>query len=510
MLKLTRRDFLAATAATAAAPAQSGTRPNIVVILADDLGYGDVGCYNPDSKIPTRHLDGLAAAGVRFTDAHTPSAVCTPTRYGLLTGRYAWRTRLKNGVLDGFDPPLIEKDRLTVASFLKQQGYRTACIGKWHLGMEWTKRDGSSVEQRTAGGFRPGNDVDYTRSIGGGPLAAGFDYYYGISASLDMSPYCFIENNRTVGTPNVPAPEDKSLFMNQVPGVKTAGFELQHVLPSCVAKATEFIAQQSGRTEPFFLYMPLSAPHLPVVPNEKYIGRSKAGRYGDFVVEVDDAVGAVLAALEKAGKARNTLVLFTSDNGGLWHWWRFADRDDVASGAPTPRAQYVRDYGHASNGRWRGTKADVWEGGHRVPFLVRWPDRVPAGSVCHHLVCLTDLLATCADTLGVKLPNSASPDGVSVLPLLVDPSRKTAVRDSLVLHSLRGEFAIRQGDWKMIPSRGSGGFSRPVTVNAPPGEPRGQLYNLRDDPTEAANLYDKRPDIVRRLAGLLNEIRESR
>lgn len=504
---LTRRSFLAAGCAAAAAQHRGDPRPNIVVILADDLGYGDVRCYNAESRIPTPHIDRLAAAGMRFTDAHTPSAVCSPTRYGLLTGRFAWRTRLTRGVLDSFDPPLIESGRMTVASLLKQQGYATACVGKWHLGMQWTRRDGSPVEQRTIDGFRPGDDVDYTQPLRGGPIAAGFDYYFGIAGSLNMSPFCFIENDRTVGLPNIPSREERSLLMSRDNGVKVPGFELKHVMPACIEKATGFIARNAGGPKPFFLYLPLSAPHLPVVPNDEFKGRSKAGAYGDFVVEVDAAVGAVMAALDKAGVAKNTLLLFTSDNGGIWHWWDFVEKDDRAHGKPTPRSRDARNYGHAGNGPWRGTKADIWEGGHRVPFVVRWPDRVKPGSVSNQLVCLIDLLATVGDMLRVKLPKGAGEDSVSILPVLLDSRTREPVRDHLVLHSLRGAFAVRQGDWKMIPSRGSGGFSSPVTVEPQPGEPVGQLYNLRRDPAETRNLYNDRPDIVRRLAQLLERVR---
>ena len=332
---------------------------------------------------------------VEDLDAHTPSAVCTPTRYGLLTGRYAWRTRLKSGVLDGFDPPLIEPGRMTAASLLKRRGYETACVGKWHLGMQWTNRDGTPVGFRdAASGFRPGYDVDYTRPVKGGPAAAGFDWYYGISASLDMPPYCFIENGRTVGIPDVRTAEDKTLFMNQAPGVRTTDFKLEDVVPVCTRKAAEFITRQKGSKRPFFLYLALSSPHLPVVPNREFEGRSKAGRYGDFVAEMDAAVGRVMEAIGQSGAAGDTLVMFSSDNGGLWHWWDFREADDVARGKTTPRGAYLKGFGHQSNAWMRGTKADAWEGGHRVPFLARWPGRIPAGTVSASLACLTDFPAT--------------------------------------------------------------------------------------------------------------------
>ncbi len=496
-MQVSRRRFLSAAVAAVAARRP----PNIVVILADDFGYRDLSCYNPDSRIPTPNLDKLAAQGMRFTDAHSPSAVCTPTRYGLLTGRYCWRTSLTSGVLDGFDPPLIEPGRLTVPSLLKRRGYATACVGKWHLGMEWTARDGTTVGRRASGGFRPGTDVDFTKPVRGGPRAAGFDWYYGISASLDMSPYCFIENERTVGMPDVPTPEERDLFMNQVPGVKTPDFRLQDVQPVLIRKAREYILGRKGAANPFFLYLALASPHLPVVPNDAYIGRSKAGRYGDFVAELDAGVGAVMEAIEQSGQAANTLVLFTSDNGGLWHWWEYVEADDKAFGKVTPRGRYVRDFGHQSNARLRGTKADIWEGGHRVPFLVRWPGVVKPGGVSHSLVGLNDLLATCAAIVGERLPDDAGEDSISFLSALHNPAART--RDDLILHSLQGEFAVRQGDWKLALSRGSGGFSAPREVKPKPGEPAGQLYNLRTDPFETLNLYGKHPEIVARLESLL-------
>jgi len=508
-----RREFLAAVSA-APWPALPARRlPNIVLILADDMGYGDPQCYNPESKIPTPNLNRLAASGIRFTRAHTPSAVCTPTRYGLLTGRYCWRTRLKAGVLDGFDPPLIEQGRWTLASMLKRHGYETACVGKWHLGMQWTARDGSRVPFRAdpESGFRPGFDVDFTHPVTGGPNDAGFDWYYGISASLDMSPYCFIENRRTVGVPDIRTPEDRSLWMNQAPGLRTKDFTLEGVLPELTRKATAYIRERQGKNKPFFLYVALTSPHLPIVPNREFEGRSKAGRYGDFVAETDAAVGAILDALEAASAAGDTLVLFTSDNGGLWHWWEFREADDVAFGKISARGQNAKSYGHQSNGPWRGTKADIWEGGHRVPFIVRWPGHIQPGSVSDQLAVLVDLMATFAEITGARLPSNAGEDSFSLLPALLHRKPTRPPREHAVYHSLRGEFAVEQGDWKLMLHRGSGGFSIPREVRPKPGEPVGQLYNLRTDPHETQNVYAEHPDIVERLSRLLEKIqREER
>ncbi len=497
---MTRRSLLGTLAAPALAA--SAARPNVVLILADDLGHGDLSCYNPESRIQTPQLDALAKRGVRFTNAHTPSAVCTPTRYGLMTGRYAWRTRLKRGVLDGLDPTLIEPGRVTMASLLKGAGYATACVGKWHLGMDWTRRDGSPMPFRPDfnGGFRDGRDVDYTKPIGGGPRAAGFDYYFGISASLDMSPYCFIENDRVTSAPSEPTPDRKDLFLNQSPGVTPPGFDLRSVLPESGKKACEFIAKQKGMQKPFFLYMPLSAPHLPIVPNPEFEGKSKAGRYGDFVVEMDHVVGQVLQALKANGFERDTLVFFSSDNGGLWHWWEFEEADDVKAGKTTPRGKYVKDYGHQSNGHLRGTKADLWEGGHRVPLLVSWPARSRKALVNERLVCLTDVIRTVAELCSLPLPQEAAEDSISMASHLFGGAPKGKGRTDIVTHSVRGEFAIQKDNWKLILKRGSGGFSAPQSV---PGEPAGQLYDMAKDPRETKNVYAEHPDVVASLAALL-------
>jgi len=478
------------------------SRPNVIVILADDLGYGDPGCYNPQSKIPTPHIDRLAAEGIRFTDAHTPSAVCTPTRYGLMTGRYAWRTWLKSGVLDGFDPPLIEADRVTLASFLKAQGFATACIGKWHLGMTWTGDDGKPVAYRgnPTSGFRPGSDVDFTRPIEGGPRDRGFDLFFGIAASLDMSPYSFIEDRRTLPPPRLAAPESKTLFLNQAAGVRSEGFTLEGVLPALKQRAQDFIRSRAGKAEPFLLYLPLSSPHLPIVPNGDWIGKSAAGLYGDFVAETDGVVGDILRALDAAKLRDNTLVIFTSDNGGLWHRWEAEEADDVAGYKSTPRGNYTGERAHRSNAALRGTKADIHEGGHRVPFIVRWPARVRAGGTSAALVELNDVFATVAEITRVPLPSGVAGDSFSFLPEITGSKPATPVRTFAVHHSLTGVFALREGPWKFVPARGSGGFSLPRTVSAKAGEPIGQLYHLGDDPGETRNVWMQHPRVVKRMA----------
>ena len=380
--------------------------PSVLVILCDDLGYGDPQCYNAQSKILTPHIDKLAAQGMRFTDAHTPSAVCTPTRYGLMTGRYCWRTWLKSGVLDGFDPPLIEPGRVTLASFLKGQGYATACIGKWHLGMTWTDTEGKPVPYRGDGLSRHRGDVgvDFARPTQGGPLDCGFDSWFGISASLDMPPYVYLENRRASKLPTESALQSNTLFLTQSPGPIAPGFVLENVLGDLTRHAIGFIESRAEQKEPFFLYLPLTSPHLPVVPAQEWQGKSGIGAYGDFVMETDARVGEILAAVDRAHLAENTLIIFTSDNGGLWHAWKPQESDDLQSYKPGPRGKYNAEHGHHSNAELRGSKADIWEGGHRVPFIVRWPGHVKAGVVSAALVELNDTLATLAEITGAQGP----------------------------------------------------------------------------------------------------------
>jgi len=451
--------------------------PNIVFILADDLGYGDAGSYNASSKIPTPNIDRLADEGLRFTDAHTPSAVCSPTRYGILTGRYAWRTQLQSGVLGGYSPALIENGRLTVASLLRQQGYRTAAIGKWHLGL------GS------------GDQTDYSQVLSPGPNSAGFDYFFGIPASLDMVPYVYVENDRVVAAPtdSVGASTMRRSGGNGFwrGGPIAPGFRHIDVLPTLTNRAVAYIEEQDGSAGPFFLYLAFSAPHTPWLPTAEFVGRSGAGPYGDFVAQVDAAIGSVLDAVSRTGMEDNTLVFVASDNGAHW--------------LPSD----IQEYGHRANGTLRGQKADIWEGGHRVPLIVRWPGRVSPGITSDETVAVADLLATVADLVGASIPLDAGEDSYSLLPILLGENLESPLREATVHHSLSGMFAIRQGPWKLILGRGSGGFSEPRSLEPGPGEPEGQLYNLEDDPGETVNLYLDRPDIVTRLQTLLNEYRDS-
>jgi arylsulfatase A-like enzyme len=447
--------------------------PNIIVVLADDLGYGDLGSYNPGSKIPTPSLDALAAEGMRFTDAHSPSSVCTPTRYGLLTGRYAWRTRLKQGVLKGYDPSLIEPGRETVASVLRRTGYATAAIGKWHLGL--------------------GDDAatDYGKPFSSGPLTAGFDHFFGIPASLDMAPFVYIENDRVVTAPTERI-EAGMLRREGGSGRWEAGaiapdFVHSEVMPTLIDRAVRYIENRAEGSagQPFFLYLALTAPHKPWLPADEFIGRSGAGYYGDFVAQVDAAVKELVDALDRAGIAGNTLLIFTSDNGARWEPFE------------------IEEFGHLANGAWRGQKTEIWEGGHRVPFIANWPGRIPAGTTTNALVSLTDLFATFAELNQIKLTSGMAEDSVSFLGAMLGNANSTG-RAQLVSHSSKGMFAIRDGRWKMIEGVGSGGHGWE------PGDTGRQLYDIEDDPGETTNLAPGDPDVISKLQELLDAQRDGR
>ena len=450
--------------------------PNIIYIMADDMGYGDLGCYGA-TKIPTPNIDHIAKEGVRMTDAHSSSAVCTPSRYSVLTGRYCWRSRLKRWVLWGFEPPLIEPQRLTVASLLRSKGYATAAIGKWHLGLQWTTKDGQDP-------LPDGTNVDYSVPLEGGPTVLGFDTGFVITGSLDMAPYCFIEDDKTVGIPSV---EKDPYHPQQRKGLMAPGWQDDQVDATFAHKAVEFIDGQAKERpdQPFFLYLTPSAPHRPCVPPAFMQGKSQAGQRGDMVAMVDWMVGQVDEALRRNGIVDNTLIIITSDNGA-----RATNYDG-------------QDYGHKSCGNLRGQKADIWDGGHREPLVIRWPGRVQAATECGELVCLADLMATCAEIVGYDLPAEAAPDSYSILPALLDETAGAPIRDALVHHSGGGMFSIRQGDWKLILGLGSGGFSEPRFEFPQPGGPLGQLYNMRDDLQEAGDLWRQHPEIVERLSSIL-------
>ena len=456
--------------------------PNIIFIMADDLGYGDVACYNPDSKIPTPNMDRLAAEGRRFTDAHSPSGVCTPTRYGVLTGRYAWRSRLKSGVLGGYSPPLIEKGRATVASLLKQKGYRTACIGKWHLGLGWQRND-----QKTVGDPKHNaSGIDHAKPLTAGPLTLGFDYFFGCSASWDMPPYAWIENDSLIDSDLVPTKKKANGFGRA--GLKSKKMKPESALPDLTAKAISYIknTKTEHKDKPFFLYFPLPSPHTPVAPNKDFIGKSKAGKYGDFVFETDWVVGEVMKAIDDAGITANTLLIVTSDNGPERHM-----------------IKRKSEFKHFSAAGFRGCKRDNWEGGHRIPFIARWPGKIKPATTSDEIICLTDLTATAAAIVGIKLPNNGAEDSYNILPAMLGQPLNQPIREATIHHSSKGKFAIRQDQWVLLDHPGSGGNGYDVDT----GEI--QLYNLQTDASQEQNLADKNPDRVAKLRALLEKYKES-
>ena len=467
-------------------PAAEAARPNIVFILADDMGYGDVRALNPKSKIPTPHLDSLAEAGMTFTDAHTPSGVCTPTRYGLLTGRYCWRSRLTRGVLNGYSEPLIDSERPTVASFLKSQHYATGIVGKWHLGLGWVKQ--------------AGEDIDFTKPVNHGPNSLGFDYSYIIPASLDFPPYVYLRDHHVTEPQTVEQPAIKFPGFRRK-GPRAKDLVMEEVLDHLAEEAAGFIGRQAKGNAPFMLYFPLTAPHKPVLPHPRFRGRTELGPYGDFIVQVDATVGRVLRAIDEAGVADNTLVIFSSDNGSFMF-----RRDDSSQPdhVADEKIQAYRAEHHTANYVFRGTKADIWEGGHHVPFLARWPARVKAGSKCDASICLTDFFATAASLAGGETPQGAAPDSVSFLPALEGASWRRGV--PVIHHSSAGMFAIRSGPMKLVAGNGSGGREAP---RGKPFDKPYQLFNLADDISERKNLIDDQPQIAAELEAQLTEIREA-
>lgn len=468
-------------------------KPNVVLILADDLGYGDVQCYNPArGKIPTPHIDRLASQGMRFTDAHTSSGVCSPTRYTLLTGRHHWRTRLQAGIVGLWERPLIAPGRLTIADLLKQHGYRTAMVGKWHLGNDWpaTPEQRALLEAPPAAPGAPPTDEQraawaaiFAQPIGGGPVARGFDTYFGTDVP-NWPPYAFIENDRVQGVPSTFLPAALlrgHLASKQGPALPD--WKLEAILPALGDRACAIVADAAKKPEPFFLYLPLTSPHTPLAVNAEWRGKSGLNSdYADLVMETDALVGRVLGELEKSGAAEKTLVIFTSDNGCAAY-----------IGAKDLEAQ-----GHFPSGPLRGYKTNAWEGGHRVPFIVRWPGVVPAGARCDQLVMQADFMATFAEILGAKLPDTVGEDSFSLLPLLRGGQKP--VREFAVSAASSGVTALRRGPWKLIAGAGGGGRIAPAKGQA------GELYNLEDDLGETKNLYAEKPEMVAELSALLDKI----
>jgi arylsulfatase A len=442
-----------------------GKSPNIIYVICDDLGYGDIQCLNPkNGKIPTPHVDRLASEGMVFTDAHSGSSVCTPTRYGVLTGRYSWRTALQSGVVQGFAPCLIAKDRPTVASFLKNHGYDTAIIGKWHLNFKYLNPRGGEEYSKSKYKRPP-----VGAKIPDGPIHRGFDYFHGFHHAGNME--AVIENDEVI-----------------------AHDPVINMLPRLTRESVEYIESRKGSTKPFFLYVPLGSPHTPIVPTPEWEGMSGLGPYGDFVMQTDHVIGEIQKALVKIDQAEDTLIIFTSDNGC-----------SKAAGIPTLAKQ-----GHKVSAHLRGSKADLWDGGHRIPFIVKWPGKVKPNTTSNQLICLTDLFATVSDVLKKDLPSKAAEDSVSFLPSLFG-KKIVSTRAGVIHHSISGHFAYRKGPWKLLLAKASGGWTSPTEKQAPAGSSPGQLYNMSADLGEKKNLYDLKPEMVASLlAHLENDIAQGR
>ncbi|SHF69747.1 Arylsulfatase A [Fodinibius roseus] len=469
-------------------------KPNIVILFADDMGYGDAGAYNSESRIPTPHLDRLAQEGMRFTDAHAPGAVCHPSRYGLLTGRYPFRTN--TGVWP--NEPVIDEDRMTIASLLQSEGYRTAMVGKWHLGFDESHTTDRSANLQAGENTRAAyRQYDPDIPLTGGPVDRGFDSFFGIRASTDIPPYFYIRGDQVVTPPTdtVESHYSGGKWTDIQGAFWRAGgiapdLDLSDVLPRFTRESIDIIQRHGSEhsDQPLLLYVAFPAPHTPWLPAPEFEGVSGAGMYGDFTAMVDAKVGEILAALEQENMSDETLVIFTSDNGPVWY-----DKD---------REQF----NHDSQGGLRGMKGDAYEAGHRMPFIVRWPGVIDPGSVTSQTISFTDMMATFADILAVDLPEGAGEDSFSLLPVLTgDQPEDESIRPPVVSVSARGVRAIQDGQWKLIEALGSGGFTDPAHIEAGPGDPGGQLYNLEEDLAETNNVWNKHPEVVDRLKGRLEQ-----
>lgn len=484
--RLTRRTILGLTSLFFAVGLLSGERPNVVIILADDLGIGDVSAYNENSAWQTPHIDRLARQGMSFSDAHTSSALCTPTRYGMLTGRYNWRSRLKHKGGSGVSLPFIPSDRTTIANIFKQAGYQTGIVGKWHLGWNWALKPGVRQEDEL-GKF---TGIDYSQPIKNGPSALGFDYTYCMAASLSSPPFVYVDNDQPTSIPSETSVNyDEKAFWRMGP----IGDDFNHAeaLSHFTQKSVDYIESQAESDEPFFLYVAFTAPHAPIIPTTEFIGKSNASAYGDFVIQVDHSVGQITAAIAEDPRLKNTLVFFTSDNG------------------QSPRADFRDEElplaGHNGSYIYRGKKFDIYEGGHRVPFIAVWPGKIAAGVESDEVICSVDFLATAADLVQVDVADDAAEDSVSFLPALTGTDYAGPLREATVHHSSEGRFAIRQGDWKLVLWPGSGGWAYPATEEDMRGLPAFQLYNLKEDIAETTNVLSKHPAKVHELKTLLTK-----
>ncbi len=474
--------------------------PNIVIIYADDMGYGDLNCQNGKSKIPTPNLDLLASEGMRFTDAHSSSGICSPSRFALLTGTYHWRRQ--HDIVGPFGPPFFKDGDITLPQALKTKGYATACIGKWHLGWDWEFKSEPSGEVMQWGKMRKvylPEDIDWSVAVAGGPLDRGFDYYFG-DGTINFPPYAWIENDRIIEAPT------KEMDINNIgfdtkegnwefrPGPKVKDWNPYEVLPTLSQKTLDWISKQEQGV-PFFLYFPLPSPHAPIIPNDEFDGKSQAGAYGDFMVQTDWIIGQVLNALRENGFEDNTIIIFSADNGPEAYAWKRAE-----------------NYGHYSMGDFRGLKRDVWEGGHHVPFIIKWPGQIEAGSVSNEVISQVDIMATLANITGIELPENAAPDSYDITDIIRENDYKSPFREATIHNTFESIWAIRQGDWLYINDSTGGHREMPESFKKLRGykdfNTEGLLFNMKDDPEQSINLYEKHPEKIIEMDKLLQKYRE--
>jgi len=481
-MKPNRLLLLITTLALMGASLHAADRPNVIVILADDMGYDSVSGLNDKMGMATPAIDQLMREGMSFTDAHSTSAVCTPTRYGLLTGRYNWRSRLKRGIVGKWERPLIEDARLTLPEMFREHGYETACIGKWHLGWNWPKQGGGTTNKEA--------EIDFAAAVKGGPNDHGFDYYFGDDVP-NWPPYVWRENDRLLG--EITTKMKAGIMVGVSAGPAVADWDFRAVLAEYSKRCSHFIRQRAEQKKPFFLYVPLPSPHTPIAPHKQFQGKSKVSEYADFLIQTDAVIGELMRALKESKQADNTLVFFTCDNG------------------TSPKANFAEldASGIHLNENWRGWKADAYEGGHRVPFFVRWPGQIKPGTQSDQTITLADIMATCADALEYDLPDNAAEDSVSLLATLRGETASGPLHEVVIHHSVSGHFAIRKGKWKLLFCRGSGGWSPPREGEAAKQKlPAVQLYDLAEDQKETRNLQADNPQVVAELTADLRRVIE--
>ncbi|MBE0652442.1 MAG: arylsulfatase [Bacteroidales bacterium] len=478
----------------------SAKHPNIVILYADDMGYGDLNIQNPDSRIPTPNLDQLASEGMRFTDAHSSSGICSPSRFAMLTGMYHWRRQ--HDIVNSFGKPFFHDSDNTLPQVLRDNDYTTACIGKWHLGWDWEFKNEPSGETMQWGRLRKfygPDDIDWSKPVTGGPLDRGFDYYFG-DGTINFPPYAWMENDRIIEAPtevmdiNDIGFETKEGEWEFRPGPKVRDWNPYEVLPKLTKKAIEWISDQQ-KNEPFFLYFAFPSPHAPIIPNDEFLGKSDAGGYGDFVYQTDWVAGQILNTVREKGFEDNTIVIFTSDNGPEHYAFLRAEK-----------------YGHFSMGEFRGLKRDVWEGGHHIPLIIKWPGRVIKGSVSDRLVSQIDIMATLVAATGSELPENAAPDSYNFLPELLEVKSETPVREVLIHNTLANKWAVRKGPWLFINDKSGHHTEMPGFFKELRGysdfETEGLLFNLEEDPEQRINQYDKYPEMVNELESLITDYKE--